>query len=191
MPALSSNRLESDATRFCSAVESGFAFLVADFSFRAEPCQKEGFENWQSVCVVKRYLNSTLKIGVQSKLEFAEANLSLAIVELESGCWPARVAYYGHAGYARGITLDSLVEVLTNGETRPVIPHHEPGLKMAEMKRRMETARKLISEDMEGLIQTLAERCIRYASDILHGDLSVMDKVIEFHRKKYWGDAPL
>jgi hypothetical protein len=184
-PQLRPETTEQDAACFCDAVESAFLFLEDNYLRSRQDCLRTDFKFWGDANVSIRYVDPKERVDAKVTLWFASADLSVSFIEIVKGLPADRISYWGDKGYARAISLDTLVEYLTHGEVANVLPATHAGIKGAAIGKTTEMRRSVIRKDLNNVLDLFAKRCLQYGDSILRGDTSLFAEVQAFHTKKY------
>ena len=182
---MNSRDIEERIQQFYEKTIESFHFLESEYGYFRSELQRSGFGDTRSAEVFIRYFGK--KVAVEITWAIGASAVSVGLYELLNGKIPdqEKVSFYGHEGFARGIHLDSLVRMLTDGKLISPLPEYVGDISFSEMCRRAEKATEMIKTDMDGILKNFAERLKKYASDIVKGDTSIFPRVQEHHRK-YW-----
>ncbi len=175
-------KLEGELAEFSDIVQEEFSFLVDDYGFMNKGLERLAFEYPIDKHVKIDYLNDVLCVRITWYL--TEATMGVGLIELENGKIPAKFSYWEKEGFSRAIGLSTLVKFLTNGEVKHPLPDAGPTAGARKMTKAMEERKKLIEQDMRGILATFSGWLRTYASDILARDTSIFGPVQRYEKEQ-------
>jgi hypothetical protein len=143
---------------FKTIIENQFLFLVSDYNFHLI---KSYSENWGCVSV---YLNNV--VGVKITYEYREAYLFIMLYKLIDGKLVENPIKINLNSDLNGYSLDDVIKLRNPADL--VKPAYEYGSKSE------------FYDEKNGLtlfVSIFANNLKKYASDILHGDFSLFEKL--------------
>jgi len=167
-----SNDLKKRISEFADKTIEAFHFLEKEYGYKRKKLKKRDFEYPIDAEVYIRYFSK--KVAIEVVWSIGNLNVAVGLYELHKGKIPDDVSFYGHEGFARGISLNSLVRMITKGKVKSPIP------------RGLEKSKAMIETNMDGILKTFAEWLKKYAPEILKGDTSIFPQVQQYHRE-FWG----
>lgn len=168
---------------FESCVRRYFAFLEIEFEFKQLDTVVRNPKSRMDRELEIPFLSES--VGLVVRWAPIEHDVSVDFVELKAGQIPPTYSLDGDIGYARAITLDSLIDVVAGRAIDPVLPQLTPRLSFSETCRRADAKRRMVCEEFENVVLEYARRTRQYASNVLEGQLNIFDKVILNHREKW------
>ena len=93
-----------EVDRFEAAVIKPFSFLEKQYRFSRTRTELRDSQDVQDTVVAVPYVSD--RVGLEVQFRPGESLITCVLYELESGRRPARLSYYGQAGYARAVNLD-------------------------------------------------------------------------------------
>jgi hypothetical protein len=183
---MSQNEIEEEKriSEFEVKTIEAFHFLETEYGYTKENLGRRDFDYPLERAVYIRYFHN--KVAVEIIWSIGDGNMGVGLYEIKNGKIPDNASFYGNKGFTRAINLDSLVRMKTNGEIDSLLPQRKFDISFAEICRRAEKSIEMIRKNMDGILETYAERLKKYATEILKGDTSIFPKVQEYHRK-FWG----
>ena len=176
-------RLEQNLRHFEAAVLASFSFLETEYGYQRRPLQRRNFEDFRDADVILPYYGPS--VAVQAYYVIGDIRLGAALFQLQNGELPERVSFWGDAGYAPAITLDSYVAMVSGGKVPPVLVEPSPRKPRIGMDRAADLRREALRSNMAGVVAQVAERLKTFCAPILRGDTSCFAAVQHFHRQKY------
>ncbi len=169
---LSDSDIEERIREFGNKTIEVFHFLENEYGYTRKELERRDFEYPTDAEVFIIYFSR--KVAVEVVWAIVENDVAIGLYELENGKMPEKFSVYGHKGFGRSINFNSLVRMLTDGKVKSPIP------------RSFNKAEEMIRTNMGGILEILAERLKKYASNILKGDTSIFPDVQKHHRE-FWG----
>ena len=174
---------QEDVLLFESSGLTHFSFLEGELGFkRLKTVVRHPKSRMDRALEIQFICDSVAVVIRWAPLEF---DIAVDFVEVDGEQMPSKYSLDGDAGFARAITLDSLVELLTDGEIEPVLPQLVPGISFAETCRRADANQRRVTDHFDSVIREYARRVRLYSSDILAGRLGIFENVITYHREKW------
>ena len=171
---------EQSLKEFEKEVRNQFSFLETEYGYSVEGLLLLDYEYPLDARAVMRYIG---RVGVE--VEMSLGSIVVSLYELDNGRVPERLSFYGDKGYARGISLDSLVRTVTHDAVKSPLPELIYQISNAEMYRRAAKSSDLIRTKKKEILEAYTDRLKRYASEILKGDTAIFPEVQEDHRRLY------
>lgn len=167
----SSDEQEKLIDDFASAVQEEFGFLVDDHGFVVKGLERVDFEYPKDKHVRIDYVSDRLCVRIEWYL--IDSTIGVGLIEAENGQVPEKYSYFEKAGFARAISLTSLVEFLTLGTLKDPLRNvgaKEGGKEIIKAWRERE---ELLRCSMRSVLSTYSSWLKEYARDILSGDTSI------------------
>lgn len=166
---------------FANAIREEFGFLD-DYGFVAKDLEIVDFEYPRDKRARIDYVSNHLCVRIEWCL--IDSTIGIGLIEAENGQVPDKYSYFAKAGFARAISLASLVEFLTHGTLEN--PLRDVGAKEGarEIIKAWRKREELIKQDMKGILAIYASWLKEYARDILNGDTSIFGLVQEYEKER-------
>ena len=176
MGLLTGNAMNAAQELFFSATGMAFDFLEKEYAYRRVAEVLENEDDFRDARSIVRYLGKV--VGVEVSWYYSAASISVVFTELSHGEFPESRMFWGeHSGKSRATDLYTIVAVRT-GDTRGFLLGDIPGLTYSKIKKR----EQLIKTSLPLILQNLKELCIRYASDVIGGDLSIFPDAMKYQQ---------
>ncbi len=175
-------KLEEELAEFSDIVQEEFSFLANEYGFKRKELEKLAFEEPRDRHVRIDYLNDVLCVRIEWYL--TEAKMGVGLIELENGNIPVKFSYWEKEGFSRAIGLSTLVKFLTNEKVKHPLPDAGPTAGARKMTKAMEERKKLIEQDMRGVLATYSSWLRTYARDILARDTSIFGPVQRYEKEQ-------
>lgn len=175
--------LEQNIANFEAAVLACFSFLETEYGFERRALERRYFEDLRDANVIVPYYGA--RVAVHAYYEIADVRVGAAIFELENGRIPERVSFWGHPGYARAITVDSYVAMVSAGKLPSVLPEPSPRKPRIGIYRAADMRREALRTNMAGVVAQVAGRVRTWCVPVLRGDTSIFPAVQQFHKQKH------
>jgi hypothetical protein len=169
--------------RFEAAVRKSFSFLEENHGFARTVTELRDAEFVRDTVVAVPYVSDAFGLEVQFRP--AESLITSVLYELQGGRKPARLSFCGHAGFARGINLESYIAMVTDGRVAPVLPPITQDMTVAAMGRIGDERARLVANAMEEIVANLAGQVERHGLTSLEATPSQLAAAQEYHKKMY------
>jgi hypothetical protein len=162
---------------FIKEVEDKFKFLEK-YGYKEVKIPVENQEDYRDAKVIVKYIGKS--VGIEISWYFAGAHIGLAFIELRNGEFPEdRVFFSEPKGRPLAIDLYTLARFMDELDDSDFLLKNIDNLNTSAIKKRL----KVITENMSGVVEGLAQATEKLASDILKGDTSVFGDVVKLKTK--------
>ena len=97
--------------------------------------------------------------------------------ELQNGFFPPRRVFLGnYQDAAKAITLNSLVKMKKAGDVSEFLLGDESDVTLSQARKRS----IVIDENLDGILQNLRDLALKYAIEIISGDMSIFSSVMKY-----------
>jgi hypothetical protein len=169
--------LHPEIKHFIEYVTNHFSFLETDYSYQRIDDYYELKEHYRDKSYIIRYLKK--KMLVEISYYFAGAAIYVVFVETRQDPFHAKRSIFptDDPSINRMIDVSTLSQFLDKGEEFIIIKDTHV-TNVEEVKKRYPT----LNDQLEDVVAGLAKWTKTYAIDILQGDTSIFDDVMEYYR---------
>jgi hypothetical protein len=168
---------ELQRTFIASTVDT-FFFLEKEYGYQRLPPIDNSAEDYRDANLIIRYIGHTIAVDIV--WFYDSAAIGVEFTELLEGKFPqTRVCWGNSDGKARAIDLYSAVE-LSGGKTTDFLLGDISSVSFSKVKKR----EKIVQSKMEPILQNLKDLCVKYASEVIGGDLSIFQSALIYQQNK-------
>lgn len=171
------------ALEFELLVTDKFSFLQTEFSYEQYHSKVPNLElSHGDECAVF-FGNSDIGICVEVSLDFEIYSVDVVLLESEDGT-PITHSVWGQSEHAPAVLLSALVDrqASADGEHELLLPPSLPSISWREKKRRFKQRQTAVSNQLADVVQSVADRLMTFAADVLCGDTSDFAEIQAFYR---------
>jgi hypothetical protein len=169
---------------FITNTSVAFSFLEKEYVYQRLPPIDNSAEDFRDANIIIRYIGNSIAIEID--WYYSAAAIGVAFTELLDGKFPLTRVFWGNSlGKARAIDLYTLVE-MHGGKTTDFLLGDISIVTFSKVKKR----EKIIQSKMESILVNLKDLCIKYASEVIGGDLSIFPSAMVYQQNKIYNWVP-